>query len=73
MASNGEQQTVRLDWSKLLGFDQLERHACDPTAASRLQDPRLAKIGAGKRGINKNGFVKRDKRRSEIVNAAAAG
>ncbi len=35
---------VPLDWSRLLGFDQVERSAAVP--ATRLTDPRLARLGA---------------------------
>ena len=37
--------SVKLDWSRLLGFDQAPRSSDDSTAI-RLQDPRLAKLGA---------------------------
>ena len=37
--------SIKLDWSRLLGFDQAPR-ASDDSAAIRLQDPRLAKLGA---------------------------
>jgi hypothetical protein len=36
---------VRLDWSRLLIFDKAPATAVDPEAASRLIDPRLAKVG----------------------------
>ena len=37
---------VRLDWSRLLIFDQAPATVVDAEAASRLIDPRLAKIGS---------------------------
>jgi hypothetical protein len=37
--------SIKLDWSRLLGFDQAAANG-DAVAASRLQDPRLAKLGA---------------------------
>jgi hypothetical protein len=36
---------VKLDWSRLLGFDQAER-SCDEEAARRLSDRRLINLGA---------------------------
>jgi hypothetical protein len=36
---------VKLDWSRLLGFDQAVRIS-DEAAAPRLNDPRLIKMGA---------------------------
>ena len=36
---------VKLDWSRLLGFDQTSTTPVDAEAAGRLTDPRLAKIG----------------------------
>ena len=36
---------IKLDWSRLLGFDQAPRSS-DDSIAIRLQDPRLAKLGA---------------------------
>jgi hypothetical protein len=44
-ARENEPATVKLDWTRLLGFDQA---ACttDETTASKLTDPRLAKLGA---------------------------
>jgi len=36
---------VRLDWSRLLIFDRGPATVVDAEAASRLIDPRLAKIG----------------------------
>jgi hypothetical protein len=40
---------AKLDWSKLLGFDQATRTEAG-TDAARLTDPRLAKLG-GKSGV----------------------
>jgi hypothetical protein len=37
--------SIKLDWARLLGFDQAPRTS-DDSAATRLQDPRLAKLGA---------------------------
>jgi len=36
---------VKLDWSRLLGFDQTSTTPVDADTAGRLTDPRLAKIG----------------------------
>jgi hypothetical protein len=36
---------VKLDWSRLLGFDQAVRSG-DDAAAMKLNDPRLIKLGA---------------------------
>jgi hypothetical protein len=36
---------VKLDWSRLLGFDQAVRSS-DQAAALKLNDPRLIKLGA---------------------------
>jgi hypothetical protein len=36
---------VKLDWSRLLGFDQAVRSG-DEAAATKLNDPRLIKLGA---------------------------
>jgi hypothetical protein len=36
---------VKLDWSRLLVFDQAPATVVDAEAASRLNDPRLAKLG----------------------------
>ena len=35
----------KLDWSKLLGFDQATRNESEQ-GAQRLTDPRMAKLGA---------------------------
>ena len=45
MASETAQPTVKLDWSRLLGFDQAARTG-DDEAAKKLNDPRLIKLGA---------------------------
>jgi hypothetical protein len=37
--------SIKLDWSRLLGFDQAA-HSADEGAANQLNDPRLAKLGA---------------------------
>lgn len=44
---------VKLDWSRLLGFDQVSKRAVD-ARVSGLSDPRLTRIGA-KVGIAKTG------------------
>jgi hypothetical protein len=36
---------VKLDWSRLLVFDQAPATIVDAEAAARLHDPRLAKLG----------------------------
>jgi hypothetical protein len=36
---------VKLDWSRLLGFDQAAS-ACDDAGAMRIDDPRLARLGS---------------------------
>jgi hypothetical protein len=45
MATETAQPTVKLDWSRLLGFDQATRTG-DDEAAKKLNDPRLIKVGA---------------------------
>ncbi len=45
MKSKPEKPVVKLDWSRLLGFNQSEPIA-DAKEAGQLNDPRLAKIGA---------------------------
>ena len=45
MASETASPTVKLDWSRLLGFDQAVRSG-DDVAAKKLNDPRLIKLGA---------------------------
>ena len=51
--ANEPNAKVKLDWSRLLGFDQAVPFAADaPT--TRLNDPRLARLGAkfgGKQGL----------------------
>ena len=36
---------VKLDWSRLLGFDQASTKVADADAAAHLHDPRLAMLG----------------------------
>lgn len=36
---------IKLDWSRLLGFDQATQRV-DDAAATDISDPRLAKLGA---------------------------
>ena len=45
MASETAPPTLKLDWSRLLGFDQAVR-STDEAAALKLNDPRLIKLGA---------------------------
>ena len=45
MASGTALPTIKLDWSRLLGFDQAVRSG-DDLAAMKLNDPRLIKLGA---------------------------
>jgi hypothetical protein len=45
MASERPTSTVRLDWSRLLGFN-LAEHPIERPAPTKLADPRLAKLGA---------------------------
>ena len=45
MASEPASPKVRLDWSRLLGFDLAER-TDEKAAPATLADPRLAKLGA---------------------------
>jgi len=45
MASVTAPPTVKLDWSRLLGFDQAVR-SNDEAGALKLNDPRLIKLGA---------------------------
>jgi endosialidase-like protein len=45
MASDRTLPTVRLDWSRLLGFD-LAEPLNEKLAAAKLADPRLARLGA---------------------------
>jgi hypothetical protein len=37
--------SIKLDWSRLLGFDQAAQ-GLDDVAANQFSDPRLAKLGA---------------------------
>jgi hypothetical protein len=55
---------VRLEWSRLLGFDQAVR-TVDHSAAEKLNDPRVIKLGA-KFGCKLGG------RRPDIVDIARA-
>jgi len=43
--SDAQAPKVKLDWSRLLVFDQAQATVADAEAASRLNDPRLAKLG----------------------------
>ena len=43
--SREQTRTIKLDWSRLLGFDQAEPPADSDTLA-RLSGPRLAKLGS---------------------------
>ena len=45
METENQTPRVRLEWSRLLGFDQATQ-AFDKEAAKRLNDPRLIKMGA---------------------------
>jgi hypothetical protein len=45
VASETAPPTIKLDWSRLLGFDQSVRIG-DDEAAKKLNDPRLIKLGA---------------------------
>jgi hypothetical protein len=42
--SNDQTPKIKLDWSRLLGFDQATPGSAD-AGALRLNDPRLAKLG----------------------------
>jgi hypothetical protein len=55
---------LKLEWSRLLGFDQAVRNT-DEEAAKRLNDPRMIHLGA-KFGCKLGG------RRPEIVDVARA-
>ena len=62
MASEIASPGVKLDWSRLLGFDQAVR-TIDLAAAIQLNDPRLIKMGAkfgGKLGGRRPEIVKDD-------------
>ena len=43
--SKKQAPTIKLDWSRLLGFDQVEPPAAN-TSEARLSAPRLAKLGS---------------------------
>jgi hypothetical protein len=45
MDSDTKAPRVKLEWSRLLGFDQATQ-STDHEAAKRLNDPRLIKMGA---------------------------
>jgi len=64
VATEPKTPSVKLDWSRLLGFDQAVRGS-DPESAKRLNDPRLIKMGS-KFGSKLGG------RRPEIVNVVLA-
>ena len=36
---------IKLDWSRILGFDQTSTKVVDPDVATRIHDPRLVKLG----------------------------
>lgn len=40
---NNKTTTVKLDWTKLLGFDQADRMV--QQSGAKLTDPRMAKVG----------------------------
>lgn len=61
MMTESDRAAVKLDWSRLLGFDQA-LPSVDETRANNLTDPRMAKLGGGKIGANKLGG-----RRPDIV------
>ena len=44
MTAQSKQQTVKLDWTRLLGFDQVG-HNVERTSPVKLSDPRLVKLG----------------------------
>lgn len=70
-STESDRSAVKLDWSRLLGFDQLSR-AGDETAAVGPRDSRLTKLGGVKFGISKTGFTKVGGRRPDIVAVARA-
>jgi hypothetical protein len=45
VASEIAPTTIKIDWTRLLGFDQAVRSG-DDDAAKKLNDPRLIKLGA---------------------------
>ena len=64
---------VRLDWSRLLGFDQAEPSAEKPEQA-KLGDPRLAKLGAKSGSKSGSKPVKSDLRlKTDIMRIGTAG
>ncbi len=64
METETKAPSVKLEWSRLLGFDQAVR-ARDEEAAKRLNDPRMIRLGA-KLACKLGG------RRPEIIDAALA-
>jgi hypothetical protein len=64
VAAEPKAPSVKLDWSRLLGFDQAVRSS-DQEAAKKLNDPRLIKMGS-KFGGKLGG------RRPEIVDVVLA-
>lgn len=64
MATELKASTVKLEWSRMLGFDQAVR-STDEEAAKKLNDPRVIKLGA-KFGCKLGG------RRPEIVDVPLA-
>lgn len=64
MDSETKVPSVKLEWSRLLGFDQAVRTR-DEEAGKRLNDPRMIRLGA-KFGCKLGG------RRPEIVDVALA-
>jgi hypothetical protein len=45
MDTEAKAPSVKIEWSRLLGFDQATQ-STDKEAAKRLNDPRLIKMGA---------------------------
>ena len=71
MLTKTDERIVKLDWSRLLGFDQL-REPGDEKATGRNTNDRLTKLGGVKfglikKGFTKSGFTKRGGRRPEII------
>ena len=54
MLTKTDERIVKLDWSRLLGFDQLSQDV-DAAVAAGLNDPRMGKLGGGKMGVTKPG------------------
>jgi hypothetical protein len=57
MATDTKQPSIKLDWYRLLGFDQATG-IDDKLAVAKLRDPRLAKLGA-KSGVKTGLHVRR--------------